>query len=1109
MSSTAVVGEYYLKDPNDDRRVKVGTYSDTSYDPSPTKAGFFTDGSHRESMGDSHRGSVSTSHRGSISTSHRGSVRSSRRESVRSSHRESVRSSHRGSMSNGYANGDSFRRDSRPNVPFVSGDGVNQARVDRPAAVKVLPYGMVGDYFTVETQGPYDHTAQTLDLSKERDGQIIGNYTPDNIGPWTVSVKHEGDHIPNSPFTCEVYDPTQVEVNDLHDDILGKLVKFSVNTAKAGNGDLTVHVNGPDGRRVRSKIEDVGPHNYNVSFSPDTTGNHKVEVEFNNDEVNGSPFDCYISEPELVEAEESHSVFAVHHDHDHDDHDHHHHDHDHHHHHDHHDAPATYTVTESRVLEPPKREVIVTAIHGAVVDRPAGFLVDATRAGGGDFDITITNNEHPVPYQVVGEREPGVFEVTFLPKEAGTYRIDVFYDGQPVRGSPFYVRIQDSADIEHYIYVPSKTTVYQEVEVEQPRYSVVEETRVHRPPSPVYRTPTPPPVVYRARTPPPVVYRAPTPPPVVYRAPTPPPVVYRAPTPPPVVYSAPPQQISYQQSPAVNDRCYAHGEKLHTAFKDRHAEFPIRTEDSMNMKEMDVQILGPTTRALASLEKDADTTANVRFVPTETGRFDTSIKYYGKEAEGNPFSFTVVDPNSITCVYPPVGADRSFTWPVDDPCKVTLDTSKAGSGRLGTKVMDPLGSSIPTNFDQDNAFQFTPRMEGRHPINLEWDGADLAPIYCDAYYNRDRPRTPPSPAKQSYEVILKGTGLQRAMVDETAEFTIDGSRAGGGTPACSVTGPEGPVDVYLQPLDSQGDMYKARYTPKVPGVHDLDVAWSGRPLEGSPYKVQVEGGARRDASKVELGGLDRDPVLVGEPAYLTADLRDAGQGGILSARCKGPTQKAKVNMLDNGNGTYNLEVIPREEGKHRMDVRYDDQKVKGSPFSFYAVGPVDPGKVRCFGPGLESGNLSGYRGNFVCETKGAGHGKLQVRVHGPKGGFNVRMTPIKDSGNRTIAVEYEPKEPGDYHIDVTWDKQHVPGSPFFVRIDDDSQSIHDRDGDYGYHSAPVLRSESARRSRSASQRSRGQVRYPNYGYALPGNYREKESIYGRRIEREGPISTYY
>ncbi|XP_078613828.1 filamin-C-like isoform X1 [Branchiostoma floridae x Branchiostoma japonicum] len=1081
MSSTAVVGEYYLKDPNDDSRVKVGTYSDTSYDPEPTKAGFFTSDSHR------------------------------------------------GSMSNGYSNGDSERRDSRPNVPFVSGDGVNQARLNRPAAVKVLPYGMVGDYFTVDAQGPYDSTAKPLDLRKERDGQIIGSYTPDNIGPWTVSVKHEGNHIPNSPFTCEVYDPTQVEVNDLHDDILGKLVKFSVNTAKAGNGDLTVHVNGPDGRRVRSKIEDVGPHNYNVSFSPDTAGNHKIDVEFNNDEVSGSPFNCYIGEPGMIEAEESHSVAGSHHhdhdhDHDHHDHDHHHHDHDdHHHHHDHHDAPATYTVTESRVLEPPKREVIVTAIHGAVVDRPAGFLVDATRAGGGDFDITITNNERPVPYQVVGEREPGVFEVTFLPKEAGTYRIDVFYEGKPVRGSPFYVRIQDSADIEHYIYVPSKTTVYQEVEVEQPRYtveqprySVVEEHRERRPPTPVYRTPTPPPVVYRAPTPPPVVYRAPTPPPVVYRAQTPPPVVYQ---------QAPPQQAVYQQSapayqqsaPAVNDRCYAHGEKLHTVFKDRHAEFPIRTEDSMNMKEMDVQILGPTTRALASLEKDADTTANVRFVPTETGRFDTSIKYYGKEAEGNPFSFTVIDPNDITCVYPPVGADRSFSWPVGDPCKVTLDTSKAGSGRLGTKVSDPLGSSVPTNFDQDNAFQFTPRMEGRHPINLDWDGADLAPIYCDAYNSRDRARTPPSPAaaKQSYEVILKGTGLQRAMVDETAEFTIDGTRAGGGdgystdgrgTPACSVTGPEGPVDVFLQPLDDQGDMYKARYTPRVPGVHDLDVAWSGRPLEGSPYKVQVEGGARRDASRVELGGLDRDPVLVGEPAYLTADLRDAGQGGILSARCKGPTQKAKVNMKDNGNGTYGLEVIPREEGKHRMDVRYDDQAVKGSPFNFYVVGPVDPSKVRCFGPGLESGNLQGYRGNFVCETKGAGHGKLQVRVHGPKGGFNVRMTPIKDSGNRTIAVEYEPREPGDYHIDVTWDKQHVPGSPFLVRIDDEDEVMYaDRNGgDYGYyHSEPITR------SRSASQRSSRHVKYPNYGYALPGNYKEKERIYGRRIERDGPVSTYY
>lgn len=51
--------------------------------------------------------------------------------------------------------------------------------------------------------------------------------------------------------------------------------------------------------------------------------------------------------------------------------------------------------------------------------------------------------------------------------------------------------------------------------------------------------------------------------------------------------------------------------------------------------------------------------------------------------------------------------------------------------------------------------------------------------------------------------------------------------------------------------------------------------------------------------------------------------------------------------------------------------------------------------------------------------QGAGAGQLTVRVRGPKGAFNVEMQRERKN-DRTIHCKYEPREPGDYQIEVSF-----------------------------------------------------------------------------------------
>ena len=57
----------------------------------------------------------------------------------------------------------------------------------------------------------------------------------------------------------------------------------------------------------------------------------------------------------------------------------------------------------------------------------------------------------------------------------------------------------------------------------------------------------------------------------------------------------------------------------------------------------------------------------------------------------------------------------------------------------------------------------------------------------------------------------------------------------------------------------------------------------------------------------------------------------------------------------------------------------------GSPFNFKVTSATDASKVRVSGPGLQSGLLATFQSDLLVETRGAGPGRLTVRVRGPKG----------------------------------------------------------------------------------------------------------------------------
>lgn len=73
--------------------------------------------------------------------------------------------------------------------------------------------------------------------------------------------------------------------------------------------------------------------------------------------------------------------------------------------------------------------------------QPFSFIVDATGTGGlGDIIIDIVHDKQSIPYRI---EDMGLMRsrVSFIPRDAGKYRVYVYFNGSDVRGSPFSLRV--------------------------------------------------------------------------------------------------------------------------------------------------------------------------------------------------------------------------------------------------------------------------------------------------------------------------------------------------------------------------------------------------------------------------------------------------------------------------------------------------------------------------------------------------------------------------------------------------------------------------------------------------------------------------------------------
>jgi filamin len=87
--------------------------------------------------------------------------------------------------------------------------------------------------------------------------------------------------------------------------VINDTVEFTVDASRAGFGNLEIAIKDTDGIIIPSNVSQLEPNaaKFLVTFNPTSLGTHTVNITFNKEVVQGSPFEVQVVEsPEQLAA---------------------------------------------------------------------------------------------------------------------------------------------------------------------------------------------------------------------------------------------------------------------------------------------------------------------------------------------------------------------------------------------------------------------------------------------------------------------------------------------------------------------------------------------------------------------------------------------------------------------------------------------------------------------------------------------------------------------------------------------------------------------------------------------------------------------------------------
>ena len=349
------------------------------------------------------------------------------------------------------------------------------------------------------------------------------------------------------------------------------------------------------------------------------------------------------------------------------------------------------------------------------------------------------------------------------------------------------------------------------------------------------------------------------------------------------------------------------------------------------------------------------------------------------------------------------------TTELDGDLEVTATGAKTGNVEISlTQIREGLFQAV-----------FSPKKADQYTISIMVNGQHLpnSPVII----NYEQP--------QNNSKSVKIVGLQKIppliTVGQKIRVIVDARDGGLGALTVDPKTPPSKERTHILEIDNFNDdpgMYDVTYTPCVVGKHSLEIFLAKNPISSSPINLRV-----CDPKLVTYSFATKSAMKIGQLIKMQCDTSQAGYDE-LTATCTGTnTGDISVSVTKSkGKNKYDVSFKPEVEDLYILEVKLGPYHINGSPFrinlsSFdvekvIVTGPLQPDGPQ--GPVKLTANVSDLpRGKLVSVCK---YKKTSVSV------------TVKETYPNIYSLAFQPVEPAQYTWSVTYQGQHIPGSPFFI-----------------------------------------------------------------------------
>ncbi|XP_015587386.1 filamin-A isoform X2 [Cephus cinctus] len=887
----------------------------------------------------------------------------------------------------------------------VVGDSVRLVPAGTPALFELSALGFTSNEIDVQIITPSKrHISAHIDEEPGRPGEFRVEFTPTEVGSHLVEVSIAGQKLPAGPLVAKVYNSSLIQVTDIPSAVVGHACQFRVDASAAGEGQLEISINEGE---VPNHVQVVGGGRCLVSFTPDVAKPHYIDIKFNGETVSGCPFVCNVSDTSRVTLSLSHlELIPV-------------------------NQPASFhmavdgsgsaelavsvrgpstelpvkvtgNIRSGFTAEFTPRDVGVHSISveynghpvngtpflakafnadkvliGPVargsVGQPTHFTVDASQAGEGNLEITISARGQNIPTQVTPQGNAR-FSVSFVPFEACEHVINIAFNKRTVPGCPIVTRVGGDSHVtvsgqalssaglgrQSYLTVSNVAGSLEdlEVNVEGPNGQAV-----------------PAQVTDNKDTTCSVAFT-------------------------PKIVGEHRISVSHRNVPVVGSpfscKVYDVG-----AIKVKDAKrgviglpvtFLVETSQA-GPGNLEVTVNGG--RVPTSAQAQGPHTYAISFTPREPIVHTVDLRFNGEDVPGSPFSCQVSDTAKvlITDGLEKVSVNRVATFTIE---------ADASLGNPTVEVLSPTRESLPVQIKQSGhgsySAGFTPKDVGDHSVEVKLNGSHVegSPFLVKAY-NADK---------------VKVTDINNGIVGKPVFFSINASQAGAGNLEIIVAVNGKNVPNYVQ---SEGNAkFRVNFKPQEAAVHSLSVRFNGEPVPGSPFSCKVVG-----AGQAVISGHNLKMGAVKQLTSFTVDPQAP------STNCDvivtPPSNIALPITIEPIDGKYNISFTPNEVGRHNISVLVDGEPIKGSPF---ACNIYDVTKVHV--SGLTEATL-GQATTFTVDAAEAGEGTLELVVSTEN---NTVKAEVVACARGLYDVTFVPQVTSTHYVNISFNDDNVPGSPF-------------------------------------------------------------------------------